>query len=76
MLLRIVRLHIIIVNEEQKKAFLIDVACLCDHPENVIVARGWKQEKYAAIKEQLEGKWLQKCVVKFIVGSLGTYIGP
>ena len=42
---------IVILHDEQKKAFLIDVACPCDRLENVIAARRWK---HAAIQEQHE----------------------
>ena len=54
-------------------AFLIDVACPCDCPENVIAARRRKLEKYAVIKEQFEGKGFQMCCDGFIVGLLGTW---
>ena len=50
----LLRPDVVILHEEQKKAFLIDVACPCDRPENMTAARGRKREKYAAIKEQLE----------------------
>ena len=49
------------------------MACPCDRPENMTAARGRKREKYAAIKEQLEGKGFQVCCDGFIVGSLGTW---
>ena len=66
---------VVILQEEQKKAFLINVACPCDRPENITVARGRKREKYAAIKEQLEGKGFQVCCDSFIVGLAGN-MGP
>ena len=69
----LLRPDVVILHEEQKKTFLIDVACSCDHPQNMTAARGRKREKYAAIKEQLEGKGFQVCYDGFIVGSLGTW---
>ena len=69
----LLRPDVVILHEEQKKAFLIDVACPCDRPENMTAARGRKREKYAAIKEQLEEKGFQVCCDGFIVGSLGTW---
>ena len=57
----LLRPDVVILHEEQKKAFLIDVDCPCDRPENMTAARGRKREKYAAIEEQLEGKGFQVC---------------
>ena len=69
----LLRPDVVILHEEQKKAFLINVACPCDRPENMTAARGRKREKYAAIKEHLEGKGFQVCCDGFSVGSLGTW---
>ena len=64
---------IVILNEEQKKAYLIDVTCPCEHSDNLIVARCRKLDKYAETKERLKGKGYQAHPDAFVVGSLGTW---
>ena len=67
------RPDIVILNEEQKKAYLIDVTCPCERSDNLIAARRRKLDKYAETKERLEGKGYQAHLDAFVVGSLGTW---
>jgi hypothetical protein len=65
----LLRPDIVILNEEQKKAFLIDVTRPCERPENMEATRRRIQDKYAC----LESKGYQTSLDAFVVGSLGTW---
>ena len=52
----LLRPDIVILNEEQKKAFLTDVTRPCERPANMEAVRRRKLDKYAGIKEWLESK--------------------
>jgi hypothetical protein len=44
------RPDIAILNEEQKKAYLVDVTCPCETVDNLAEARVRKLDKYADVK--------------------------
>ena len=64
------RPDVVILNQDQKKAFLIDVACPCERPDNLSAARQRKLDKYAETKKRLEDKEFDTMLDAFIVGSL------
>ena len=66
------RPDIVILHEAQKKAYLIDVTCPCDRPENLVAARRRKLDKYAAIRNKLQDSGYQVNLDAFVVGTLGT----
>ena len=67
------RPDIVILHEGQKKAYLIDVTCPCDRPENMTAARKRKLDKYAGVKEKLQDRGYEAFLDAFVVGTLGTW---
>ena len=67
------RPDVVILNREQKKAYLIDVACPCETVDNLGAARQRKLDKYAETKKRLEDKGFETMLDAFLVGSLGTW---
>ena len=66
------RPDIVILNEEAKKAYLVDVAVPWGSEENLKVSRERKVEKYSGAKNCLEQKGFEVLLEGFLVGSLGT----
>ena len=67
------RPDIVILHEEQKKAYLVDVTCPCETVGNLAAARERKLDKYAEVKGKLEEKGYQTTLDAFVVGTLGTW---
>ena len=67
------RPDVVILNQDQKKAYLIDVACPCERPDNLSATRQRKLDKYAETKKRLEDKGFDTMLDAFIVGSLGAW---
>ena len=67
------RPDIVILPEEQKKAYLIDVACPCDRPDNLVAAHRRKLDKYAAIRDKLQDSGYHASLDAFVVGTLETW---
>ena len=64
---------VVVLNQDQKKAYLIDVACPCERPDNLSAARQRKLDKYAETKKPLEDKGFETMLDTFLVGSLGAW---
>ena len=67
------RPDVVILNEEQKKAYLVDVTCPCETTVNMASARQRKVDKYADVKGRLEEKGYDTVLDAFVVGTLGTW---
>ena len=67
------RPDVVILNEEQKKAYLVDVTCPCETTANMAAARQRKLDKYADVKVKLEEKGYETVLDAFVVGTLGTW---
>ena len=67
------RPDVVILNEEQKKAYLVDVTCPCETTANMAAARQRKLDKYADVKVKLEEKGYETVLDAFVVGALGTW---
>ena len=63
----------VILNEEQKKAYLVHVTCPYEFAENLAAARVRKLDKYADVKRKLEEKGYKTTLDAFVVGTLGTW---
>ena len=67
------RPDIVILNEEAKKAYLVDVAIPWGSEENLKASRERKVEKYSGTKNCPEQKGFEVLLEGFLVGSLGTW---
>ena len=67
------RPDIVILNEEAKKAYLVDVAVPWASEENLKASRERKVEKYSGAKNCLGQKGFEVLLEGFLVGSLGTW---
>ena len=68
-----IRPDIVVLNREQKKAYLVDLTCPNEQSENLVVARCRKLEKYQSIKDQLTEQGFDTTLDAFVVGTLGTW---
>ena len=67
------RPDVVILDDKDKKAYLVDVAVPCETPENLKASRARKLDKYAGIKAKLEEKGYDTVLDALLVGSLGTW---
>ncbi len=67
------RPNIVILNDVQKKAHLVDVACPYETQSNLKASRERKLSKYAGLKSWLEEKGYNTQLDAFLVGALGTW---
>ena len=67
------RPDVVILNEEQKAAYLDGVACPYETPNNLKASRERKLAKYAGLKVWLEGRGYATLLDAFLIGTLGTW---
>ena len=67
------RPDVVIVDDKDKKAYLVDVTFLCETPKNLKASRASKVDKYTGIKAKLEEKGNETVLDALLVGSLGTW---
>ena len=67
------RPDVVILNEQLKKAYIVDVTCPCETGENLKAARRRKVEKYDVLKRKLEEDGYATSLDALVVGSLGTW---
>ena len=67
------RPDVVILNREDKKAYLVDVTCPNEQSENLVAARHRKLEKYQSIKDQITEQGFDTTLDAFVVGTLGTW---
>ena len=67
------RPDVVIINQEKKKDYLIDVTCPNEHEQNLVAARRRKVEKYQNIKDRLTEQGFDTTLDAFFVGTLGTW---
>ena len=67
------RPDIVILIEEAKKAYMVDVAVPWGSEDNLKASRERKVEKYSCAKNCLEQKGFEVLLEGFLVGSLGTW---
>ena len=68
-----IRPDIVVLNREQKKAYLMDLTCPNEQSENLVAARCRKLEKYQSIIDQLTEQGFDTTLDAFVVGTLGTW---
>ena len=69
------RPDVVILDDKDKKTYLVDVAVPCETPENLRASRERKLDKYAGIKAKakLEEKGYDTVLDVLLVGSLGKW---
>ena len=67
------RPDVVIIYQEKKKPYLIDVTCPNEHEQNLVAARRRKVEKYQNIKDRLTEQGFDTTLDAFVVGTLGIW---